>query len=219
MTTTTNMSLVLPTPSITIGPTWAQDINDALELVDEHDHASGKGVKVKPNGMNINANLDFQENELENVGAVEFIEQSSALSGALNALKVHSYAGDLYFTNSSGSAVQITDGGSIVSSPGSASIFESTVVSTNLTISAADTFVHLAIDASVARTITLPLASAVTVGRIYIFKDATGEADTNAITIARAGSDTIDGATSFTHDIEYGSFILVSDGISKWYVN
>ncbi len=219
MSTTIFMDLELPTPSQTIGPLWASEINDAFDLVDAHDHSSGKGVKVKPNGLNINDDLDIQQNELLNVGAVELDALNATLSGALNALKLHSYAGDLYFTNSSGSAVQITSGGSIVSSPGSASIFETTEISTDTTISSSDTFVYLAIDTSSARTITLPLASAVTAGRIYIFKDATGDADTNAITIARAGSDTIDGETSFVHDIEYGAFILVSDGASKWYVS
>jgi len=216
---TTYMLLDLPTPSVTVGPTWAQDVNDAFDLVDAHDHSSGKGVKVKPNGMNINDDLDIQENQLENVEAVELVDLAVALSGASNANKIHAVGGDLYFTNSSGTAVQITDGGSIVSSPGSASIFETSAVSGDVTISPSDTFVYLIIDTSAARAITLPLASAVTAGRIYILKDATGQADTNAITIARAGSDTIDGDTSYVMDEEYGSRIVVSDGTSKWHVS
>lgn len=216
---TTYMALDLPTPSVTIGPGWAQDVNDAFDLVDAHDHSSGKGVKVKPNGLNINDDLDIQENELQNVGAVELTDLGAALSGALNANKVHAVNGDLYFTNSSGTAVQITDGGSIVSSPGSASIFETSAVSGNVTISPSDTFVYMIVDTSAVRTITLPLASAVTAGRIYIIKDATGQADTNAISIARAGSDTIDGATSYSMDEEYGSRVVVSDGSSSWYVS
>ena len=216
---TTYMLLDLPTPSVTVGPTWAQDVNDAFDLVDAHDHSSGKGVKVKPNGMNINDNLDIQEHELENVEAVELVDLVAILSGISNALKIHAYGGDLYFTNDSGTAVQITDGGSIVSSPGAASIFEVTAISTNLVISSSDTFVYLMIDTTSSRTITLPLASSVTPGRIYIAKDVSGQADTNAITISCSGADTTDGSASYSIDEEYASRMFVSDGVSKWHVS
>lgn len=216
---TTYMVLDLPVPSVTLGPLWASDVNDAFELIDAHDHSAGKGVKVKPNGMNINDNLDIQDNQLENVEAVELSDLIATLSGAANANKLHAVSGDLYFTNSSGTPVQITSGGSIVSSPGAASIFEPTSVSGNVTISPSDTFVYLIVDTSAVRTITLPLASSVTQGRIYIVKDATGQADTNAIAIARSGSDTIDGATSYSMDEEYGSRIFVGDGVSKWHIS
>jgi hypothetical protein len=43
---TANMNLSLPTVSVTIGPTWATQLNTALETVDVHDHTSGKGVQV-----------------------------------------------------------------------------------------------------------------------------------------------------------------------------
>lgn len=217
--TTPYMNLNLPVPSVTLGAQWAQDINDAMALIDSHDHSTGDGAKVKPNGMNINADLDIQQNQLLNVGALGLFTQNAVLSGPLNALKMHSYAGDLYYTNSSGSVVQITEGGTIVSSPGVASIFSTIAVSTNLTISPSDTFVQLAVDTTSARTITLPLASSVTTGRIYIIKDASGLADTNAITINAAGSDLIDGSASLVNDMEYASYILVSDGVSAWLLN
>jgi hypothetical protein len=219
MSITTLMNLDLPTPSVTLGPLFAQMINDAMELIDSHDHSTGQGAKIKPNGMNINANLDIQQNQLLNVGALALYAQNAVLSGALNALKVHSYAGDLYYTNNSGSVVQITSGGSIVSSPGLASIFSTVAVSTNLTISPSDTFVQLAVNTTSVRTVTLPLASSVTTGRIYIIKDASGLADTNAITISAAGSDLIDGSASFVNDIKYASHIFISDGVSAWLVN
>lgn len=219
MSITVYMNLDLPTPTITLGPGWAEELNSALELVDAHDHSSGKGVKVKPNGMNINDNLDIQDNQLENVEAVEFSDLDAALTGISNANKVHVADGDLYFTNSAGTAVQITDGGSIVSSPGSASIFETVVVASDLSISISDTFVYLIVDTSVSRTITLPLASSLTPGRFYILKDATGQADTNSILISPSGSDTIDGVASLTMDEEYGLRILVNDGVSNWNIS
>ena len=219
MSTTTNMILVLPTPSVTLGAQWAEDLNTAFGVVDLHDHSSGKGVKVKPNGMNINDDLDVQSNTLKNVEAVGLVSLGAALSGVSNVLKLNSSGGNLYFTNSSGAAVQITSAGTIASNPGSAQIFKTQAVSTNLTISASDTFVYLIVDTSSVRTITLPLASGVTSGRLYIFKDATGQADTNAIVITAAGADLIDGAATYSVDAEYSAFMLVSDGASKWYVS
>jgi len=216
---TTYMNLDLPTPSITLGPQWAEDVNDAFELVDEHDHSTGKGVKVKPNGMNINDDLDIQEHTLENVEAVELTSLGATLTGVANVLKVHSYNGDLYFTNSSGTAVQITSGGTIVSNPGSAQLFETQAVSTDITISPSDTFVYLIVNTSAARIITLPLASGLTSGRIYVIKDATGQADTNAISIVTQGSDLIDGASSVSMDMEYGTYYVVCDGSSKYYLS
>jgi len=219
MSTTTNMILVLPTPSVTLGAQWAEDLNTAFGVVDLHDHSSGKGVKVKPNGMNINDDLDVQSNTLTNVEAVGLVSLGAALSGVSNVLKLNSSGGNLYFTNSSGAAVQITSAGTIASNPGSAQIFQTQAVSTNLTISASDTFVYLIVDTSSVRTITLPLASGVTSGRLYIFKDATGQADTYAIVITAAGADLIDGAATYSVDAEYSAFMIVSDGTSKWHVS
>lgn len=69
-----------------------------------------------------------------------------------------------------------------------------------------------------ARTITLPLANAVPAGWQTTIKDESGGALTNNITIARAGADTIDGATSNVINLNYGSRTLYSDGVSKWFL-
>jgi len=69
-----------------------------------------------------------------------------------------------------------------------------------------------------ARTITLPLANAVPAGWQTTVKDESGGALTNNITIARAGADTIDGATSNVINLNYGSRTVYSDGVSKWFI-
>ena len=73
-------------------------------------------------------------------------------------------------------------------------------------------------DTAAARTITLPLANAVPAGWQVTVKDESGGALTNNITIARAGADTIDGATSNVINLNYGSRTIYSDGVSKWFV-
>jgi len=216
---TPNMILSLPTVSVTPGPLWSQIINTALETIDAHDHSSNKGARITPAGLNINDTLNIKNNIFYNFQAIRFQEQGAALSGSSNANALHSVNGNLYFTSGSGTAVQITSGGSIVSSPGSASIFETTAVSTDLTIGNSDTFVYLIIDTSASRDITLPLASGVSSGRIYILKDSTGTSEDNNITVNIQGSDTIDGQSSQILNSNYGSWTIIGDGTSKWYIS
>jgi hypothetical protein len=68
-----------------------------------------------------------------------------------------------------------------------------------------------------ALTITLPDAGS-SLGRVIIVKDAAGYSDVNSITVARQGSDTIDGIDQTrTLGGVAGSFKFISDGSSAWY--
>lgn len=116
MSTTPNMTLVLPVVSTTIGPTWATNLNTALELVDAHDHSSAKGVKITPAGMNINATLEINSQDITEVNSLSLDTRASAPS-TLRAL--YSKSGDLYFKNTAGTEVQVTNGGTIAGTPGS----------------------------------------------------------------------------------------------------
>lgn len=71
---------------------------------------------------------------------------------------------------------------------------------------------------SVARAITLCAANAVPAGYLLTIKDESGGANSNNITVSRAGSDTIDGATTATITSNYGIIRLYSDGSSKWFI-
>lgn len=219
MATTPNMNLSLPTVSVTLGPDWATQINTALETVDSHDHSNGKGSKITPSGLLINTNLDITNNIFYNFKSVRFQEQSATLTGSSNSNSLHSVNGNLYFTNGSGIAVQLTSGSGISSSPGSASIFATVEVAANLTIGNTDTFVYLIVDTTISRTITLPLAANVSPGRLYIIKDSSGNSEAFNITINAQGSDVIDGTSSVSLNSNYGSWIIVGDGSSKWYIS
>lgn len=219
MSTTSNMNLDLPTVSITLGPEWATKLNEALERIDIHDHSSTLGVKITPAGLNINDDLTFNSNSATNIKALRLISNSSTLTGASNIRSLYSSGGNLYFTNAAGTAVQITDGSSLLSSPGALETVSRQAVSSNITISPSSTFVFLEVDTTSSRSITLPLASGVSDGRIFIIKDASGQSDANNITITAAGSDTIDGSSSITLDSPFGSWWVIGDGTSAWYVN
>ena len=62
-------------------------------------------------------------------------------------------------------------------------------------------------------TVTLPISST---GKVYIIKDSIGDSNTNPITIVATGS-TIDGAVSYTLNIDRSSVTIVYNGI-EWNV-
>jgi len=219
MSITPNMNLDLPVPTVTLGPTYASQNNAAFNLLDSHDHSSGKGVPVPTSGLNINANLNFNGFKPTNLLALQLTSQASPLSGASNANSVHVSGNNLYFTNGSGTAVQITNGGSVVSVPAAVDSFETVAVSSSPTISPSDTYVYLIVDTTASRTITLPLAVGVSNGRFFAIKDASGLSNTNPITIAVQGSDLIDGAASYTVNSNFECVWVTGDGVSNWYIS
>jgi hypothetical protein len=114
MPTTPNMGMSLPTVSTTVGPTWATNLNDALTtIVDPHDHTSGKGVQIPTAGINIDDDLAFNNNDATLLRSVRLSEQSAALSAATDLGCICNVGGDFYWINGDGTAVQITDGGSL----------------------------------------------------------------------------------------------------------
>ena len=86
----------------------------------------------------------------------------------------------------------------------------------DLIIGAGDDYVFLAVDCSAARNITLPLASAVSTGRIYVIKDATAQSETNTLTISASGADTIDGSASITVTSNGATVFLISNGVNSY---
>jgi len=64
-------------------------------------------------------------------------------------------------------------------------------------------------------TVTMPAAHAA--GDTILVKDSGGASQTNAITLATAGADTIDGAASDSIQSNYGAVELISDG-TNWFI-
>lgn len=213
---TPNMNLDLPVVSVTLGPTWANELNAALNLIDAHDHSSGFGVTIKPAGMDINTDLDFQSHKAANLLVTQYTDQTAVLSGATYVSSVYSKSGDLYWTNGAGVAVQLTSGSSIISAPSSVDNFQFDNINTDIVISPSDSYVVLNVDTSAARSITLPSASAVIPGRVYMIHDATDTSETNNITISPDGADTIELAASDVINSNGATKSYVSDGIDNW---
>ena len=227
-TTTTNMSLVLPTPGERLGPTWATDLNTALTLIDAHDHSSGKGVQINNAGITINADFDFEKSGTTypaiNMKHASFIKQTGH-PGVNNDVYVYGSGtvGDLWFRNNSGVNVQITSGTTVFvpttdDTANNFPIRSGGAVTVSHTIGPTSPETVILVNTSTnACTIDLPNTPALTAGRFYVIKDISGNASINNITINRADSATIDGATSQTINSNYGSMKLISDG-TNWFI-
>lgn len=118
-TVTTNMGLTVPTIGQTVGPTYAQEINSDLSIVDDHDHTSGKGVQVPSSGLNINTDLTFQGVNATALRTVRFSSQGTALSLGTDLRCIYAVNADLYYNDGSGNQVRITQSGGVAGSPGS----------------------------------------------------------------------------------------------------
>lgn len=213
MATTTNMELVLATVSTTLGPEWAELINEAFEKVDLHDHTEGKGVKVPSAGLNINDDLDMNGETLLDSGALQMRSLAAALTSILRSMQVVN--GDLYYVNGAGTAVQVTSGSSVVST-GSGALSLTTPGAYPYSVTSANAQTVVLVDTTAARTINLPAA---TTAITFYLKDSDGTAQTNNITVVPDGTDTVDGANA-NYIIDYDDALVgfISDGVSAWWV-
>jgi len=110
---TNSMNLDLPTVDSTPGPEWATDVNTALTDVAEHDHSSGNGVKITPAGMNIIADLAFNNNNATGLRSARLASQGALVNGPADLGCIVNVNGDLWWVNSAGTGVQLTTGGAI----------------------------------------------------------------------------------------------------------
>jgi hypothetical protein len=131
--------------------------------------------------------------------------------------------GDTYYRDSSGNFVRLGVGSTnqvlkVASGlpswgPVPGALFTTNTQTTSYTVGTSDTVVFA--DATSGNvTVTLPAASGVAGYRFFIKRI---DSSANTVTIARSGSDTIDGATSFTLDLQYTAISVVSNG-SAWYI-
>jgi hypothetical protein len=130
--------------------------------------------------------------------------------------------GDLHYRDSSGNFVRLGVGatgktlrvsGGLPAWSDADVTFATSTKTSNYTITGTDVVVF-ANAASGNVTITLPTASANAGYRFYV-KRIDGSA--NTCSVARSSTDTIDGQTSVSLDMQYTSLTLVSDG-SAWYI-
>ena len=115
ITNGTNITaLEKPAVGVDTGPGWATALNNSIDAVDGHDHTTNKGSRITTAAININADLEFNEYQAKELKGL-ILSQSNASS---DNSAIYSTSGNLYWRNSSGSAVQITDGSSVKGAAG-----------------------------------------------------------------------------------------------------
>lgn len=115
------MSLPIPVVGEATGPQWAELVNSCLNILDAHDHSAGNGVQITPGGLNINSDLSFASNNATALRTTRWTSQSAALALATDLSCAYVVGGDLYFNDSSGNQIRITQSGAVAGTPGSIS--------------------------------------------------------------------------------------------------
>ena len=227
-TTTSNMGLILPTPGVRLGPTWASDLNTALTTIDSHNHSTGQGAQIGIDGITIDGNFNFNKSLTSypaiNMKHLTFIRQTAA--PALNN-GLYSYGtstgttGDLWFRNNNGVDVQITAGTAVNVPAGTnaANVFNKGDIGTTsgtgvignpkILNTATDSGVVYNISPGAVYYINLPLGGSAGSGegRLLIIKDVSGTAAANNIIVgvngyifstSTGGTQTIEGGLKYT---------------------
>ncbi len=104
------MNLLLPTVSVTLGPLYATEVNNAFLRVDAHDHSDGFGHRVGTNGLNINADLTFHGFNANNLLSAGFNIQSPT-AGLLGS--IYFQGQDLWVADGAGNNFAITAAGAV----------------------------------------------------------------------------------------------------------
>lgn len=120
MATTPSAYMSLPVPIVgqEAGPDWALDLNACLTGLDSHDHSSGKGVKVTPNGLDITIDLPLQSHNLVSVRSVRLDSQGAVLSLPEDIGCLSNVNGDLYYNDGNGNNIRITQSGGVAAGTG-----------------------------------------------------------------------------------------------------
>lgn len=108
------LTSTVPTPGVTAGPLYAEDVNDFLEELQDIVEA-----RVTPAGMDISSDLSFLSGgtnyRAKDLKAASYENQASALSAATypTSLYFSGIDGNLYANDASGRQVQITAAGAV----------------------------------------------------------------------------------------------------------
>lgn len=118
VTISPNMLLPIPVPGVDPGPDWANNIVADMYAIDSHDHTSGKGVQITPDGMNINADLEMNSNDLTEARSVRFTPQVALISDPADIGCLYESGVDLYYNDGAGNVVRITQAGVVTGATG-----------------------------------------------------------------------------------------------------
>jgi hypothetical protein len=112
-TTTISPNMLLPVPVVGVdsGPDFATQVNNALNIIDSHNHSLNSGVQITPSGLNINSDLSIQGHNLTSANSLNFINLTSTPTLAVGSL--YELNNNLYWYSGGSLTVQMTNGGSL----------------------------------------------------------------------------------------------------------
>jgi len=113
------MELPIPSVGTQPAPDYALNVNQCLTIIDAHNHTPGSGSQITPNALDLNADVDFQENNALNVRSVRLVSHDAPIDEPADLDCVYVSLGDLYYNDGDGNQVRITQNGAIAGSPGS----------------------------------------------------------------------------------------------------
>lgn len=113
-----NMNMPVPNVGEDTGPDWATNINSCLSIVDSHTHGPDQGVQITPDGININADLPINSQNVTLIRTTRFVPQSAVLTDSADLGCLYEVSADLYYNDGNGNHVRMTQGGSVAGSAG-----------------------------------------------------------------------------------------------------
>lgn len=134
-----NMNLPIPAVGTTPGPLYATNLDSCLTIIDGHNHTPGYGVQIPVAGLNINADLPMNDNNLISIRTLRLQVQPSTPVAVTDLDCLYVTGVDLYYIDGSGNNVRITQSGGVAGSPGSIAGLASPASATY--VSASSTFV------------------------------------------------------------------------------
>jgi hypothetical protein len=107
---TFNMNLQVPTPGVTPGPQYAQDLQSCFNVIDAHDHSQGNGSPISFNSIQVTQDFDLLSNALLSAKGLQFTNQTVVPGFATLSMK----SNNLHWSNGTGAFnFDITTGPSI----------------------------------------------------------------------------------------------------------
>lgn len=109
-TITPNMSLTPPIVGQTLGPTWATLVNYCMTLIDAHDHAHDRGVRITQDAFVPTNDVDVYSQRIKRIMGAVFVDGGYASAGANTA---YVQDGDFWYRDADGTNIQLTKDGTI----------------------------------------------------------------------------------------------------------
>lgn len=202
-TTTPRMSLILPDVNSTPGPTWSTLLNAALTTIDGHTHASGSGNQITPSGLNLNADVTLQSNNLTNVRSLRLTNQTSQFSSGSDIYSFYVYNDRPYYRSSAGISVALDGRNTWIQVNPSTSTGHSY---RGASISASSTTLTLTVDAGtcvftagdVGKAICIAGAGA---NGADLYTTITGHSSATSVTVNNAASTTVTNSSAWWYPV------------------